>query len=429
MAKTRKLLYLVLDGMADRLSDSLTTLERASKPGLDYIARNGVCGIMYTVGKGVAPESDTAVLSILSYDPHKHYTGRGPIEALGAGMKLREGYEVAFRANFATIDPSTRRLIDRRVGRSLSTEEARELAKVLDGIELGVHDGYARVKATIGHRAVVIIGSRTHRLSPMVDNSDPAYTRKGLISIATEKVEPFVKKVRPLENTVEAEITAELANVFTDKSIEILDKHPVNEERRKRGLLPANVILLRDAGGAVPKVTPINEKFGLSFGLIAEMPVELGIGRVIGADVKEVPLPTGDPARDYEIRLKATLELLKKHDVVYVHLKGPDEPGHDGNYELKKKKIEDIDKYFVQPFLEQKEDDVAVLVTADHATPPSVKTHTDDPVPVALMAPGLEPDNVDEFTEKKCLKGRLGIIDHGWLLLPKVLEITGLARK
>ncbi|WFO75246.1 2,3-bisphosphoglycerate-independent phosphoglycerate mutase [Desulfurococcaceae archaeon MEX13E-LK6-19] len=429
MVKVKKLLYLVLDGMADRLSDPVTTLEKANTPGLDYIARNGLCGAMYTIGKGIAPESDAAVLSILSYDPHKCYTGRGPIEALGAGMSLKEGYEIAFRANFATIEPETRKLIDRRVGRKLSTEEAQELAKALDGMELGVYDGYARVKATVGHRAVVIIGSKTHKLSPMVDNSDPAYTRKGLISVAVEKMEPYVKKVVPLEETEEARRTAELANIFIDKAIEILDKHPVNEERRRKGLLPANVILLRDAGGTIPRVKPINEKFGLSFGLMAEMPVELGIGRIIGADVKEVPLPTEDPAKDYEIRLNATIELLKKHDVVYVHLKGPDEPGHDGDFELKKKRIEDIDKYFVQPFLEIMSSDTAILVTADHATPPSVRAHTDDPVPIAIYAQGIEPDDVDALTEKKCMKGKLGIIEHGWILLPKVLELLDLRKQ
>lgn len=428
MGIAKKLLYLVLDGMADSINDPETTLEKANTPGLDFIARNGVCGLMYTIAKGIAPESDSAVLSILSYDPHKYYVGRGPIEALGANLTLKEGYEVAFRANFATIDPRTKRIVDRRVGRSLSTREAKGLAKALDGIDLGVYDGYARVKATIGHRAVVIIGSRRYKLSPMVENSDPAYTRRGLISIASKKVEPYIRRVKPLDDTEESRRTAELANAFTEKSIEILDKHPINEERRRRGLLPANAILLRDAGGSIPKVTPVNEKFKLKFALIAEMPVELGIGRLIGAYVVEVPPPSGNPKEDCELRLEKTLELLKEYDVVYVHLKGPDEPGHDGNFELKKKKIEEIDKYFVQPFLETMTSDTAILVTADHATPPSIRAHTDDPVPVALYAKGVEPDNVDKFSEKACKNGKLGLIEHGWLLLPKVLRLLGLTK-
>ncbi|WP_440059577.1 2,3-bisphosphoglycerate-independent phosphoglycerate mutase [Thermogladius sp. 4427co] len=415
-----KLLYLVLDGAADRLSDPETTLEKASKPGLDKIAKYGLCGAMYTVGKGIAPESDEAVISLLGYDPHEVYTGRGPIEAVGAGLSLREGYEIAFRANFATIDPSSYRIIDRRVGRSLTSEEARQLAEALDNLDLGAYGGYARVKATIGHRAVVIIGSRTHRLSPMVENNDPAYERKGLISVAAKEFQPFLKEVKPLDNTVEARITAELANLFTRKAVEILDKHPVNEERRRKGLLPANAIVLRDAGGSIPKATPLNTKYNCRFAVLAEMPVEIGIGRIFGADTIVLPPPTGDPRRDYEERLDATLKAISKHDIVYVHLKGPDEPGHDGDFELKKKRIEEIDKYFVQPLLENRPSRLAIIVTADHATPPSVKSHTDDPVPVVFNAEGVAPDEVDAFTEKKCYRGRLGVYEHGWQLLPDI---------
>lgn len=416
-----KLLYLVLDGMADRLIDERTTLELACKPGLDYIAKHGICGVMYPIGKGIAPESDAAVISILGYDPFKNYTGRGPLEALGASMSFKEEFEVAFRANFATVDPKTYRILDRRVGRSLTTEEAKELAETVDEIKLK-HDGYARVKATVGHRAVVIIGSRSHKLSPVVDNSDPAYGRKGLISIAKEKYEPYVKQIKPLEETYEAKITAELANEFIKKVIELLNNHPINIKRKKQGLLPANIILLRDAGNKLPKTTPLPKKYNAKFGLLAEMPVELGIGRAFGADVKEVPLPTNNPKKDYSIRLKMALELLKTHDIVYVHFKGPDEPGHDGNIELKREKIEEIDKYFVRPFLDGKDKDIAILVTADHATPPTAKSHTDDPVPIALLYQNIKPDNVETFTEKECFKGKFGVIKHGWELLRKVLK-------
>ena len=420
-----RLLYLVLDGVADRQADPVTSLEAADTPGLDEVAARGVCGLMYTVGRGYAPESDVAVISILGYEPEKYYTGRGPLEALGAGLGLREGFEVAFRANFATIDPSTLRIIDRRVGRSLSSAEARRLAESLDGMELGVYDGYARVRATVGHRAVVVIGSRSYRLSGMVGNSDPAYARRGLISVAVKDYKPFIKSVEPLEDTPEARRTAELANRFTRRAIEILEKHPVNEERRRSGLLPANAILLRDAGDRVPRFTPsLSERFGVKPALIAEMPVEIGIGRAMGMHVVTVEPGVRDPSRDYGRRLEEALRLLEEgYSLVYVHLKGPDEPGHDGDMEEKKRRIEDIDRFFVQPLLEQLPPGTALLVTADHATPPSVRSHTDDPVPVALMAPGLRPDPVNAFNEKACRGGSLGVIEHGWLLLPRVFSI------
>lgn len=416
-----KLIYLVLDGMGDRLTDPVTTLESAEKPGLDHIASNSKCGLMYTVGKGIAPESDEAVISLLGYDPHEVYTGRGPLEALGAGIPIKEGYEVAFRANFATVDSSSLKILDRRVGRSLKTEEARKLAEALDKMELEKYDGYVRVVATIGHRAVVVIGSRTHRLSPMVDNNDPAYKRVGLVSVANQSFNPFIKDIAPLENSEEAAITAELANLFVKKSIEILDKHPVNQERIKRELPPANAILLRDAGGSFPKATPLSIKYGGRFTVLAEMPVEIGIGRAFGAETIIMDPPTGNPEADYRIRLEKTLEALEKSDIVYVHLKGPDEPGHDGDASLKRKRIEEIDKYYVQPLLARLKDDTALLVTADHATPPSVRSHTDDPVPVAFYAPGVKADGLKAFSEKEFAKGSLGLIEHGWMLLPKII--------
>jgi 2,3-bisphosphoglycerate-independent phosphoglycerate mutase len=418
MSLKYKLLYLVLDGAADRLSDPSTTLEKAYKPNLDKLAKYGLCGLMYTVGKGVAPESDEAVISLLGYDPHEVYTGRGPIEAVGAGLSLREGFEVAFRANFATIDPASKRIIDRRVGRSLSSEEARMLAEKLDGMELGIHDGYVRVKATIGHRAVVIIGSKSRRLSPMVENNDPAYVRKGLISVAARDFQPFVKKIEPLEDTPEARAAAELANVFTEKAIEILDKHPVNEERRRKNQPPANAILLRDAGGSIPRAQPLKEKYKCGFAVLAEMPVELGIGRIFGADTIVLDPPSGDPKKDYEERFEATMKALSRSEIVYVHLKGPDEPGHDGDFELKKKRIEEIDRYYVSLLLENRPSRLAVIVTADHATPPSVRAHTDDPVPVVFNTESVPGDEARAFTERECAKGRLGVYEHGWLLLP-----------
>ncbi len=423
-----KLIYLVLDGVADRLVDEKTSLELAVKPGLDSLAKRGVCGVMYTVGKGYAPESDVAVLSILGYEPEKYYTGRGPLEALGAGIKIREGYEIAFRANFATIDPETNKIIDRRVGRSLSTDEAKELAKAVDGLELGLYEGYARVKATIGHRAVVVIGSRKYTLSDNVDNTDPAYARKGKISVAVKDYKPYLKEAKPLDNTEEARRTAELVNVFTRKAIEILDNHPVNKKRAEKGLLKANLILLRDAGGRIPRLPSLKQLFGLEFASITEMPVEKGIAIAAGMKPLEVPPPTPDKRRDYEIRLEATLKALEQYDAVYVHLKGPDEPGHDGSIEKKVKAIEDIDKYYVQPLLEKIDlNQVAVLVTADHATPPTVKAHTDDPVPVVLAYGKLQPDPVEKLSEKECYnKGSLGIIEHGYQLLPLVLRKIGL---
>ncbi|MEM2245658.1 MAG: 2,3-bisphosphoglycerate-independent phosphoglycerate mutase [Thermofilum sp.] len=423
-----KLVYLVLDGVADKPEDGPTSLEVAKKPALDAIARRARCGLMYAIERGVAPESDAAVMSILGYNPHEEYTGRGPLEAVGAGLSLREGYEVAFRANFATVDPDTRRIVDRRCGRNLSSEEARELARALDNLQLNVYDAYARVIATVGHRAVVVIGSRSFPLSDAVDNTDPAYEKRGYVSEARSSFEPFIARARPLDKSPEALRTAELVDMFTELSISILKNHPVNLRRAAEGKLPANAILLRDAGGRLPRLQSISAKFGLRFGAVAEMPVEVGISKVLGMEIASVPPPTEDKAADYAVRLEATLKLLDRVDAVYVHLKGPDEPGHDGDLKAKVKAIELIDQHYVSKLARELPSDAAILVTADHATPYTRKAHSGDPVPVVLAHEKLEPDGVKEFTERACAGGSLGVIEHGYQLLPTVLSLLGLRR-
>lgn len=426
MSRPRYIL-LVLDGVADSVRYRPTSLELANTPGLDSLAHMAVCGGFYPIDSSTPPESDAAVFSILGYDPHRISVGRGLLEALGAGLSIREGFEVAFRANFATVDPTTKRIVDRRVGRSLSSEESRELAKAVNGIDLGLYDGYAKVVATVGHRAVVIIGSRSRKLSADVSNTDPAYGRRGRVSIALPSYEPYVARCTPLIDSDEARATAELVNVFTEKVIDILDKHPINMERSRKGLLKANAILLRDAEDRYPSIEPIERVYGKRFGAVAEMPVEKGIARLLGMEVAEVSPPTGDPAHDYSERLEATLKLLEKVDVVYVHLKGPDEPGHDGDKQRKVRCIEAIDRYFIKPLLDRVDlEKVAIIVTADHATPPEVKAHTAEPVPLMVAYAGLKRrDGIERFTEYECFtRGSIGVLSHGYEVLRKVFSIV-----
>ena len=422
--KPEKLIFLVLDGAADSINQhEPTALESAEKPALDSLARNAICGLQYPIAPGVAPESDAAVMSLLGYEPDRYYTGRGPLEALGAGLTLREGYEVAFRGNFATIDEKTLRIIDRRVGRSLTTEEARRLAEALDGMRLMGGEGYARVKATVGHRVAVIIGSEKGGVSDQVDNIDPAYVRKGLVSVAVPNPDMRLKKCRPLVDTPEARKTCKLVDEFVEKSIEILSRHPVNIEREKRGLLKANVVLLRDAGGRLPRLPPVSSVYGRSFGAIVEMPVEKGIAKAAGLRIYEVEPPRGMLEKELPERLEATLKALTENDVVYVHLKGPDEPGHDGDFERKKRAIELIDRYFVAPLLDRIDlDKTAILVTSDHATPWPLKSHSGDPVPFMVSWGGFS-GGPGRFTERACNTGT--VIEHGWLLLRYVFEKIG----
>lgn len=279
------------------------------------------------------------------------------------------------------------------------------------------------VESTVGHRGIVVVGSE-FELSDNVGNTDPAYERVGKISTAKERYESKVSSCDPLDDTPEAKRAAELVNIFTQKALEILDSHPVNQKRESLDKLKGNILLLRDAGGSLPKVKPINEVFQASFAAITEMPVENGVAKLLGMDVGEVSPPTEDKIADLEERLERTEGLLEKYDVVYTHLKGPDEPAHDGDFEKKVQAIEEIDKYFVKVLLDHYDlNELAVLVTADHATPPNLKVHSDDPIPFMIAYEKLEPDNIKEFSERECMKGSLGVIEHGWELLPMIMKM------
>ncbi len=421
-----KAMIIVIDGMGDTLKYRPTSLELALKPGMDMLAKKSIAGCFYPIDSETSPESDAAVFSLLGYDPRKISVGRGLLEALGVGIRIREGYEVAFRANFATIEPSSRRIIDRRVGRSLTSEEAQKLAQSIDQIKLGIYNGYARVVASIGHRAIVIIGSSDRMLSAEVSNTDPAYDKEGRLSIALKSFRPFVEPCRALDNSESAKITCELVNEFTNKIVDILENHPVNIQRAEKGLPKANILLLRDAENRYPSIEPINKLYSKSFGIVAEMPVEKGIGTILGMDVAFVSPPSGDPQVDYSERLRASLRLLEKNDVIYIHLKGPDEPGHDGEKDRKIKAIEVIDRYFIQPLIESVDlNNTAIIITSDHATPPELRAHSSDPVPIIIAYNGLKRiDGLEKFTEYECCsRGSLGIITNGFNVLKKIFAV------
>lgn len=421
-----KLVYLVLDGAAGDPSLGKTAYLVAKKPNLDNLVKKSRCGMLYTIGKGIAPESDAAVLSLLGYDPEKYYPGRGPIEALGAGIYIKEGHEVAFRGNFATVDPTSGAILDRRAGRIFEENEARELAEALDGMKL--EKGYVKVRHTVGHRVVVVVGSERYKLGDEVGNTDPGYIRKGKISISAEKFDNKIAPCVPLSDREEDRRTCELVNEFMQKAIKVLDSHPANIKRKERGLLPANAVLLRDAGGKSPQLPKISSVFGgLRFTALVEMPVEIGISRACGMNVEVLPPPEGkNRETEYRLRAEKTIEAIKKSDVVYVHLKGPDEPGHDGNLELKAKIIEDIDRYYVSLILEEMEKiGFGILVTSDHATPCQLRAHSDAPVPFMVHYPNINPDGITKFNEVECRKGSYGVIEKGSMLLPLILKEIG----
>ncbi len=421
-----KLIYVAIDGMGDLPIKTLgdkTPLEAAETPNMDALAAGGKTGLMYTVRKGVAPESDVAVISLLGYDPFKYSTGRGVIEVAGAGLKMEDG-DLALRCNFATLGKG-KNILDRRVARSLSTEEATELTKAAnEQVTLESYPATFEFKNTLGHRAVLLIKSKAKPLSSSITNSDPAYIIVNGIGVAQTNVEMVLKTCEPTDKTEAAKVSAALVNEFIEKTHALWDKHPLNVKRAAEGKLKANVVLTRDAGHLLPKFFNIDKHYHLKFAALADMHAERGIAELAGMDSTLLPPPSGNLQKDCAIRVKALTEVLPKYDCFYIHLKGPDEPGHDGNCLLKTQIIAAIDKYFFGPLLKQISlKDNLICITADHATPCELKVHSDTPVPVLISGGKLGDGKTLKFSEKECAKGSLGTLDRGCELLPKLMEL------
>jgi 2,3-bisphosphoglycerate-independent phosphoglycerate mutase len=425
----KRILYVILDGLGDDPLDALegkTPLEAASTPNLDRLARDGRNGYVTTVGKGIAPESDIAVFAILGYDPREHHSGRGPLEAVGAGLEVNDG-DLAYRVNFATVEPDDGAwtIIDRRVGRDLSSKEAHALAEEVQN-KVRLQNADFEFRATVGHRGVLVVRSSEGPLSAEIENSDPAYGREGSLGVAKETFDNEVVEVAPLkghEDDSAAGRAADLTNEWLSASHKALSESEVNRRREADGKLPANFILTRDAGDHLPKLTPFKEKFGPEFGCFVEMPVELGIARLMGMGVVEAP--TGiPPAEQYEAWAKLALEAIDGFDGLYIHIKGPDVPAHDGDYEGKIASIEDIDRFFFAGLLSDLDLARAIVaVTADHSTSCARKAHTDGPVPLVVCGGNVSSDAVESFGETASRRGAIGHL-LGPQIMPRLVDLA-----
>lgn len=415
----KKILYVILDGLGDDPHPDLdhrTPLHAARTPHLDSLAKRGRNGDVITVGEDIAPESDIAVFSILGYDPRTQHAGRGPIEAIGSGIEMRDG-DLAWRANFATVDENDR-LIDRRAGRDLSTDEATQLA---DAINAAVTiEGDATFLATSEHRGVLHVRTDAP-LDAEISNTDPAYERRGPLGIALETFEPYPSEAEPLDETDGARAGAELTNAWIEQARAILMAHPVNRERERRGRPPANVILLRDAGNSVPRVRRLADRFAMRFACFAEMPVEIGIATVTG--MKPILIESPADAAGYSKLAERSIEALDDDDCVYVHIKGPDVPAHDGLAFDKRDVIAQIDEGYFGTLLPEIGRSVVLAVTADHSTSCVRRAHTADPVPLVVYAAGISSDGVFAFTEADAAEGALGRL-NGMQILPMLVDIA-----
>ncbi len=381
----KKAILVVVDGLGDRMAkDGKTPLQLARKPVLDKLARGGSTGLMSTLGRGVIPGSDTAHLALFGYDPAIYYKGRGPFEALGVGFELKHG-DVAFRCNFATVDKNLR-VVDRRAGRL--KDEGIQLAKSLQGIEIeGVE---AIFLSSTEHRGTLVL--RGDALSPAISDTD---------SHSSEPL-PLLKS-RAQNNSQAAKKTARIVNEFVRESRAILSSHPLNRRREKEGRLPANIILTRGAG-VYEKVESLKDRYGIRSCCIAGSALYKGVAKYVGMEILKVPGATGRIDTDIEAKAEAARRALEEFDFVFVHVKGADNASHDGNLEGKLLMIEKVDR-LVQILCQE---NVYLIVTADHSTPLSLKRHSSDPVPVLFYGDGVRQDKVEFFDEISTACGCLG---------------------
>lgn len=408
-------ILVIIDGMGDLPNKQLgdkTPLEAADMPNADFLAARGELGYMYSVRPGFIPESDEAVVSIFGNELIS--STRGQLEARGTDIKLMRG-DLALRANFATIDSyKAGNIIDRRAGRTLTTDEAFALAKTLNNhIKLPCPFIF---RPTVGHRGVLVFKGG---FSDNISGNDTQYFG-GQIKSSNKII-----KCKPLDDEENSQYTSNVVNEFLEKAFDILDKHPVNENRRKRGELPANFLLVRGAGVEAPKLKMYKKWVSAAY-----MPLEVGFSRASGMKTFSFVYPKLKKmdvyANLYEGLAKGCKfsnwilwRNRKSADYAYVHIKEPDVPGHDNKPLEKKKMLEYIDKTlfdFLRKFAPPNK--IKVVITADHSTPCKLKSHSADPVPV-LFYNGKVPPKEQKFCESEARKGKLGRI-LGKELLGKV---------
>lgn len=388
--------YIVVlgDGMADEPLEEYggkTPLQMANIPAIDRLARLGRCGQLITVPERMHPGSEIANMAILGYDVENVYEGRGTLEAASMGIQLEKG-DMALRCNLLHIEG--KHLKNHSAGH-ISNEEAHILIDFLNE-----KLGSARVifYKGVSYRHVLVIRGGNKQLECTAPHDVPGQPFKDHLIRA---------------RVPEAEETADLLNYLIFRSMEILPSHPVNKKRREAGKDTANSIWPWSPGYK-PEMPTLREMFGINrSAVISAVDLIQGIGVYAGMDVIKVPGATGLYDTNYEGKAMATIQALKDHDFVYLHIEASDEAGHEGDVALKTKTIEFLDRRVVKYLVEETaklDEPVAIAVLPDHPTPCATTVHTRNPVPFLIYKPGESPDAVERYDEFAVEKGSYGML-------------------
>ncbi len=384
----KKVLFVIIDGAGD--TTQRTALKEANKSKLDYIAKNGYCGL---ISNKIAkhPESGISTFILLGYSKSE-YPGRGYIEALGVGLQPIPD-AVYLRANFATVIEKienkdktgeykpTLIVKHRRAGRDvLGLKEMSEDIKslLIDGVKVSFYK-------SLEHRGVVALTSIG--MSPNIIGSDPMDEDKEILKV--EATSP------------DAEKTAATLNKWGEKIYDILKDHPMNEKRK----FPANYILLRGVG-QYRYIKSFKEAYGLDAAVIAATPIIKGIGKTLEMEIISVVGATGGLKTNLAEKTLAALEALKKKDFVVLHIKGCDVAAHDKNFVIRRKFVEKIDDSVFKRILEYVDFEKTLLVVcSDHITSTETGQHLAGSFPFLIYSKGIEKNNIEKFDEESCKLG------------------------
>lgn len=389
------------DGMADDAIASLgnkTILQYCHTPVMDYLAKNGRCGMLETVPDGFHPGSEIANLQVLGYDVRKVFEGRGSLECAGAGVPINDG-EMVMRCNLICIEDEK---IKNHSAGHISSEEAYEL---LDALNKELGDENVSFCRGIQYRHILKIKGGNKFV-----NCTPPHDVPG-----TPWKDVLVKAAKP-----EAEQTAAQLNDLIVRSRAILEKHPVNIRRKAEGKDMANSIWPWSAGYK-PNMQTLKDLYGVQSGVvITAVDLIKGIGVLAGLKPVEVEGATGLYDTNYEGKTKASIEALRENDFVYLHIEASDEAGHEGDVDLKRLTVDYLENRVVRPIFEEVikwEEPVTIAILPDHPTPCSLKTHVARPIPFLIYTPGVKGDSVERYDEESCKAGSYGLLTGNEFLL------------
>ncbi len=394
-----KYAIVIPDGCADEPQESLggrTPLQAAHTPWMDQIASQGVVGRASHVPEPLPAGSETANMSLLGYDPLKHFTGRAPIEAAAQGIHLA-AQDWAVRCNLVTIESQI--MVDFTAGH-ISTQEA---AQLLSDLQQAVGMPEVEFRPGVSYRNLMIYRGSPERPAPF--------------SQQTRTTAPHDLTDQSVQDHYPRGPGSDLLTELMQKSVEVFAQHPINQQRRAEGKPVATNVWLWGLG-QTPQLEPFAQRFGLQGAMITAVDLLRGLARLIGWEVIEVPGATGYLDTDYAAKGRYATEALERYDIVCVHIEAPDEASHEGNTQAKVEALEQIDRHIVGPLWQalQKYPEHRILITPDHPTPLRTKKHSRGWVPLAAAGTGLQPDQATCYDEPTAQQSSLAF-PQGWAMM------------